>query len=93
MNRFSEKSTRKEALKTIVLLPAFAGMIAGATGIASAKGSQAQFKYQNTPKNGQQCSGCQFFIAGKSATANGACKIVDGSISPKGWCTAYSAKH
>ena len=54
--------------------------------------SQMLSKYQDTPKNGQQCSKCSLFIPGSSATANGTCKLVDGSISPKGWCTAFAAK-
>jgi hypothetical protein len=85
-----QKFTRSEALKSLIVLPALAAAII--PDIAEAKGSKAQFKYQNMPKNGQQCSTCRFFIPGKSPTAAGTCSIVSGSISPKGWCTAYSAK-
>ena len=84
--------TRRAFVTNAIVLPALAGLLIAETSTAQAKGSQAQFKYQNTPKNGQKCSGCTFYIPGSSATANGTCKIVDGSISPNGWCTAWSKK-
>ena len=85
--------TRKEFVAGAIVLPALAGAILTTMAAAQAKGSQAQFKYQSKPNNGHKCSQCTFYIPGKSATANGTCKIVDGSISPNGWCTAFSAKH
>jgi hypothetical protein len=87
-----KKLTRRESIAGIVLLPAFVGLIAAETSTAQAKGSQAQFKYQKTPNGSKKCSNCKFFIPGKTATANGSCKIVDGTISPNGYCVAWSAK-
>jgi hypothetical protein len=84
--------TRRSFVAKVVVLPALAGLLFAETTNAQAKGSQAQFKYQKTPHNGQKCSQCTFFIAGSSPTANGSCKLVDGTISPNGWCTAWSAK-
>jgi hypothetical protein len=84
--------TRRAFVAGSIVLPALAGLMLAETTAARAKGSQAQFKYQKTPKNGHQCSQCSLFIPGSSATANGTCKVVDGSISPKGWCTAFSPK-
>ncbi len=75
-----------------MVLPALAAALLAETTTAEAKGSKAQFKYQSTPKNGQKCSQCSFFVAGSSSTANGTCKIVDGAISPSGWCTAFAKK-
>jgi hypothetical protein len=83
---------RKEILKTIVALPAVGAAVASVARVAEAKSSQKAVKYQNTPKNGQDCDDCRFFIAGKSKSAMGACQIVDGKISPKGWCIAFSKK-
>jgi hypothetical protein len=88
----TKKLTRKDALRGIVVLPALAGLIAGSTAIADAKGTKEQFKYQGSPKDGHSCDGCHFFVVGKSATASGTCQIVSGSISPHGWCTAWAAK-
>jgi hypothetical protein len=63
------------------------GAAAGAAGgAAKGKASKAAVQYQDQPKGGQRCSGCVNFITG------GQCKIVEGSISPNGWCTAYVAK-
>lgn len=56
------------------------------------KVSKTVAKYQETPHGTQQCDGCMQYIPGKAASANGTCKIVEGSISPKGWCTFFTAK-
>jgi hypothetical protein len=87
------KLTRATFVSSVVLLPALAASLCAIPAQAQApKGSKTQFKYQDTPKDGKQCSTCTFFIAGKTPTANGTCKIVQGDISPKGYCIAYSAK-
>jgi len=86
-----KKLTRATFVSSVVLLPALAASLTPALAQAPS-GTKTQFKYQDTPKDGHQCSGCTFFIAGKSATASGTCKIVKGDISPKGWCQAWSAK-
>ena len=83
---------RKDALTTLVVLPALAGFLASASAPAQAKGSKSQFKYQDKPNGKQKCSGCSLFVPGKSASANGTCKVVDGAISPNGWCSAFSPK-
>ncbi len=84
--------TRRTFVANAVVLPALAGLLLAETTIAEAKSSKAQFKYQSTPNNGKKCSQCTFYIPGSSPKANGTCKIVDGSISPNGWCSAFSAK-
>ena len=83
----SKSQTRKEALRTLVVLPALAGALALSTGVADAANNQAQFKYQSKPgTNGQKCSGCKFFKAPSS------CSVVTGTISPNGWCIAWGKK-
>ena len=42
--------------------------------------------YQDTPKNSQQCDGCIQF------QAPNACQVVDGTISPTGWCKLWTKK-
>ncbi len=88
----AKEITRREFVAGAIVLPALAGAMLSATTAAQAKGSQAQFKYQSKPNNGHKCSGCSFFIPGKPTTANGSCKLVDGAISPNGWCTAWAGK-
>jgi hypothetical protein len=92
MKNSASGMTRRTFVANAVVLPALAGLLLAETTNADAKGSKAQFKYQTTPNNGHKCSRCTFYIAGSSPKANGTCKIVDGSISPNGWCTAFSAK-
>lgn len=56
----------------------------------AAKATKAAMKYQDTPKGDQMCSNCKFFIPGKTPSEDGTCQVVEGSIRPQGWCTAYS---
>ena len=58
----------------------------GATGAKAAKMAQSAVKYQASPKDGKQCDGCKLFVAPN------ACKSVDGTISPTGWCALWVKK-
>jgi L-lactate utilization protein LutC len=87
-----QKLTRATFVRSAVLLPALAAVVGSESFAQTVKESKSQAKYQSTPNGSKQCSKCTFFIAGKSATANGSCKIVQGDISPKGYCALYSAK-
>lgn len=82
--------TRRAFLDGICVLPA----LATATRMARADGSkatQAAMHYQTTPNGSAHCAACRFFIPGGDATSNGTCKIVAGSISPNGYCVAFTA--
>lgn len=57
----------------------------------NALSSKAAVEYQSTPNNGNQCSGCQFYIPDMNGDGLGACAIVAGPIDPEGWCVSYSA--
>jgi len=84
--------TRGTFLGSTVALPAFL-TVANAAALADAqKASQASVHYQSSPNGNKQCSGCKFFIAGSDANSDGRCQMVDGSISPHGYCDSYSAK-
>jgi hypothetical protein len=54
--------------------------------------TQANAKYQATPKGANHCSICNYFIPGPKAGANGTCKQVAGVISPNGWCQFFAKK-
>ncbi|HLK24939.1 MAG TPA: high-potential iron-sulfur protein [Caulobacteraceae bacterium] len=60
----------------------------GMAGRASAAGKlpQAAVNYQGMPKGSQKCSNCNQWIQPS------ACKVVDGSVSPNGWCSLYAQK-
>jgi hypothetical protein len=53
---------------------------------AQEKMSQADAKYQDTPKGDQRCDGCMLF------EAPNACKVVEGQISPSAWCQLFVKK-
>ncbi|HET7370730.1 MAG TPA: high-potential iron-sulfur protein [Gammaproteobacteria bacterium] len=59
---------------------------------AASKLPKASVQYQDRPKNGKQCSECIQFISGGSKGAMGACKVVQGTINPKGYCVAFVPK-
>jgi hypothetical protein len=53
---------------------------------AQQKVSKEAMKYQDKPNADQRCDGCMQFVAPSS------CKVVDGTISPSGWCMAWAKK-
>jgi hypothetical protein len=63
-----------------LLTVALAG--AGRSG-APPKMSQAAAQYQDHPRGGLSCIGCTFFQQPRS------CKVVQGEISPNGWCRLF----
>ena len=70
--------------RTILLtLLAAAPLLRSGTSRAGTKVSQSAVHYQASPKDGQECDTCAHFAA------LGACKLVDGDISPKGWCRLW----
>jgi hypothetical protein len=47
--------------------------------------AQAAAGYQNQPKGNEACGTCPYFIFPKS------CVVVEGEISPSGWCPIYTS--
>ena len=84
--------TRTSALLRLSTLPA--AILFALTGQRprSAKGSKAALRYQDTPNGNQRCARCSYFISGATPSTDGTCRIVEGSISPHGWCSAFSQK-
>jgi High potential iron-sulfur protein len=70
----------------LVAVLAAASLLRSGTSRAGTKISQAAVHYQATPKDGQECDTCAHFAAPS------ACKLVDGDISPKGWCRLWVKK-
>jgi hypothetical protein len=71
---------------TAVVLGAAATSTAVSQAPAQQKISQADAKYQSTPKGDQRCDGCVNF------QPPNACKFVQGDISPSGWCQLFAPK-
>jgi hypothetical protein len=62
-----------------------------AIGLPTRAGAQTKIapklvQYQDKPKGTQECDHCLHFIAPSS------CKMVSGTINPKGWCALFAAK-
>jgi hypothetical protein len=95
MSHPSEPASRRTIL---IRAAALTGLpLLAAAGGAQAAGTlpQATAKYQTKPgPNNQTCDACAYYVpkAGKPA-APGECKLVAGSIEPKGWCQLYAPKH
>ncbi len=54
---------------------------------ASGKMTQAAAQYQSQPKNRQDCAGCIHFVA-----QDNTCNVVEGQVSPQGWCILWVEK-
>jgi hypothetical protein len=53
---------------------------------AQSKTSKKVAKYQDHPNSGAHCSECRYFLPPHS------CVLVEGDISPNGWCSFFAKK-
>jgi hypothetical protein len=72
-----------------LLSGAMAGLAAGFAGVRAARAenekmSKQQAEYQDSPKDIRMCATCSLFEPPKS------CKVVEGDVSPSGWCKAFA---
>ena len=79
---------RRSLLKSV---PALAGAIISTNAMAESLFAQTKLthdasKYQDHPKDGQQCSGCVQFVAPAS------CTVVEDPVAASGWCQLLVAK-
>ena len=86
--RKESKSALVNRRKALISLIASAPLAAAPFGKAAAAGKVAQSAagYQQAPKAGQACAGCNSFVAPDH------CKLVAGEISPSGWCRLWTQK-
>ena len=84
--------TQSSTLSRRIVLLRSAGCAAGAAASllplrqAQAKMKQPAVAYQDTPKGDQQCSNCSLFQEPNE------CTLVEGNISPAGWCKFWVKK-
>lgn len=78
--------SRRGMLQTVGSAAGAAAFLIAPSGPAAAKMAPAGAAYQDTPKGDQQCSNCSLF------QAPGSCQLVDGVISPSGWCKYWVKK-
>ncbi|MBV9116328.1 MAG: hypothetical protein JOY63_03060 [Acetobacteraceae bacterium] len=78
--------SRRAALRVGIGV-ATAAVVAGTAAAQNApKLAKNVVMYQDQPKDGHECDQCVNF------QPPNACKIVEGEISPKGWCGAFAPK-
>jgi hypothetical protein len=81
--------SRRNVLRGATVLAGGAALVAGSlapAGAQSGKMTQQAAAYQPSPKSGQKCLDCSFYVQPQ------ACKLVEGTISPVGWCKFYAKK-
>ena len=54
----------------------------------AAKLGKTDVQYQDRPKDGKDCDDCMHFLPGTPPS----CKVVEGAISPHGYCLAFTRK-
>ena len=82
----SAQLSRRFLLQSAVTVGGAAVLCTAVTRPASAKATQKAVGYQDTPKGEQRCDNCSQFEAPSS------CKVVEGNVSPAGWCKVYVKK-
>jgi hypothetical protein len=89
------KQSRRNVMKSVIALAgtaAVAGLAGHQQAHAASKLPKSAVQYQDKPNGDKDCSKCVQFIPGASASADGTCKVVEGAISPHGYCIAFSPK-
>ena len=82
------KLSRRSIVKGAALLAGgtlIACMMASKEAFAQ-KASKESMQYQDKPNGDKQCSNCAQFIS------NNSCQIVEGTISPQGYCISWQQK-
>jgi len=79
------KSPARRRWIRVALRGVAAGLTVGvvARTAAQEKMTRQEADYQDSPKDIRMCATCTLFLPPKS------CKVVDGEISPNGWCKLF----
>lgn len=89
ISRRSNGVSRRALIRTGVVsasLVVVAPSLLGAEAHAQQKSAKAQVQYQDSPKDGKKCADCAHFVQPSS------CKLVEGTVSPQGWCAQFTVK-
>jgi len=79
--------SRREVFRLLTALAVGGSAISFATlARAQSKTDKKTAKYQDKPNNGQSCSQCNYFHPPKT------CQLVEGDVSPSGWCSFFLKK-
>jgi hypothetical protein len=79
------KSPARRRWIRVALRGVAAGLTVGVVARAAAqeKMTRQEADYQDSPKDIRMCATCTLFVPPKS------CKVVDGEVSPNGWCKLF----
>ena len=79
--------SRRDVFRLLTAVAVGSGAISFATlAHAQSKTDKKTAKYQDHPNNGQSCSQCNYFHPPKT------CQLVEGDVSPTGWCSFFLKK-
>jgi hypothetical protein len=95
--------SRREWIGWLLAVPGMLGLARAGAAQTPGKVTKAAAHYQDGPNNGQMCGMCKFYIPrggqagsgmmggqmGPGMMAGGTCEVVEGRISPMGWCVLY----
>ena len=79
-------TSRRSVLRNGLVLSFGVAALGAGAAQAATKMSQKAVSYQDKPRGRSRCDNCAQWQA-----PNG-CKLVEGVISPAGWCTVYAPK-
>jgi hypothetical protein len=83
------KLSRRSMLRAVALLAGATltpSIFSTGNAVAQQKVSKESVKYQDKPNGDKQCSNCLNFLP------NNNCKVVEGTVSPQGYCIAWAKK-
>ena len=96
MHDLIEMQSRRSLLKRAVMFIAGIATLPLLENIRTARAAgklkKTEVKYQDKASGGKDCDDCMQFIPGATLKANGTCKVVEGVISPHGYCIAFTPK-
>ena len=82
--------SRRSALRAAALLAGAAltaSVVRSKEALAQQKASKQSMQYQDKPNGDKQCSNCLHFVP-----SNNSCAVVEGTVSPTGYCVAWVKK-
>jgi len=82
-----EKLSRRTVLRAALATGCCIWMPIAIGAAEAKKATQASVQYQAKPNGDQKCATCLNFIAGSNT-----CKVVEGQVSPEGWCKIWVKK-
>ena len=85
------KLSRRRLLQSAVVVGATAPLLLSTSArAASDKTTKKAAQYQDKPNGNKECSKCRFFIKPKNSGKMGTCQLVQGAISPHGYCMLFT---